>query len=65
MAAHIKKKNLLDEEDNRGYERCVICHELTDTLKDKHVYLRQHYVRGIGELCAVCYYKFFLQRNQP
>ena len=47
---------VINEED---YEKCVICHELTDEKKDTNIELRSFYVEGVGQLCPKCYQEIY------
>jgi len=37
------------------YERCVICGELTEVLRETPINERDFYVVGCGQLCFTCY----------
>ena len=39
------------------YERCVICGELTEVLRETPINERDFYVVGCGQLCFDCYRK--------
>ena len=36
-------------------DKCVICNAETPYTVDIHIKLREHYVEGAGQLCAVCF----------
>ena len=46
------------------YETCIVCGNPLDILKSNSVYLREHYVRGCGQLCADCYTRMMRLQEQ-
>jgi hypothetical protein len=38
-----------------NYEKCVLCHKLTDVSADCPIDAREYYVPGIGQLCNKCF----------
>lgn len=35
---------------------CILCHQDTQYTVATGVYVRQHYVQGVGQMCPSCYY---------
>lgn len=40
-------------------EECVLCHKKLFIGKKANISLRNHYVEGVGQLCAHCYVKVY------
>ena len=49
-----RKKNKRADE----YETCIVCHEMTDIRRDAPVEKRECYVRGMGQLCRLCWNEY-------
>ena len=49
-----RKKTSKAAEDNEEFERCVLCHTLTDVRRSTPIEKREYYVVGIGQLCQSC-----------
>ena len=37
-------------------EQCIMCHQDTPYTVGTGIYVRQHYVEGMGQMCSACYY---------
>ena len=37
-------------------EPCVLCHQDTPYTVATGIYVRQHYIEGIGQTCASCFF---------
>ena len=45
-------------------ERCILCKKLTDIKKDCDIDFREHYVYGVGQLCAKCYKELYIKNKK-
>ncbi|MFW6029787.1 MAG: hypothetical protein ACOCRO_05980 [Halanaerobiales bacterium] len=54
---HIKPGDKYDESEE-DFEKCVICSKITNVKKSEKIEYRNHYVRGVGQLCSNCYNKY-------
>ena len=48
-----------EQEPDIMYERCIVCHRLTNVPIHMRIEERTNYVEGAGQLCEQCFYRFF------
>lgn len=45
------KKN---KQNDKYFERCVLCGNLTNVPRNLHIDFRANYIEGVGQLCPHC-----------
>lgn len=45
------------------YEKCVVCHQVTNVLKTTPIEERELYIPSAGQLCFECYRKLYIDEE--
>lgn len=48
---------------NKEFEECVLCHKITAVRIGTIIEMREHYVKGVGQLCVKCYQEVYCQKT--
>lgn len=60
MVRQLKKRELTGSKININphwvKDKCIMCHQDTRYTIATCIYVRQHYVEGMGQMCPSCFY---------
>ena len=58
-----KKTNIGTDKIDSEYEKCVICHKLTEYKVNQDISERRYFIEGCGQLCEDCYLDIKLEEG--
>ena len=50
----MSEQNERNGQEEKEFDRCVLCGQTTEYPKDMHIDYRQGYIVGAGQLCLAC-----------